>query len=405
MRLSKLAAYLIIILLIQTCYSTEPDNGDPPPLPGYQEDIPWPSLADSPWPMHHGNPQSNGRSRFNGPQNGNFEKVFDSPELFGIVIGPDSTIYCSSSDFVEKGLFAYSPNGELKWHLPTKIESQTTPLVSSGGIIYFSTTSTLYAINHDGAVKWEYEYGNHMYIRGINIGLDGKIYFITINSEICAVDKDGQLVWKMQAPIQWGNNSIVFSPDGETIYCVGGVAENISLVAIDIVNSNVKWSFGKHASRYAQIAPIVDSDGNIYTNAIVDSINSGLATIFSLYPDGKIRWALEIGEVICSFQPTMDREGNIYFANDTLYAIDFMGKLKWKLPLGGYLGEYLVCDASDNIYLCIGNPELLVYAVEKEGNFKWQLSYPIAGDVESFALGYGELYIPASKEINFYLIK
>ena len=39
----------------------------PPKPPGYQEDIPWPSLADSPWPMNHHDPQSSGRSKFIGP--------------------------------------------------------------------------------------------------------------------------------------------------------------------------------------------------------------------------------------------------------------------------------------------------------------------------------------------------
>ena len=406
--MNKLIALIPFSFVLCTLYLFFCDTTEPPPKeekpPGYQEDIPWPSLVDSPWPMHHGNPQSNGRSRFNGPQNGTFEKVFNSPELFGLVIGPDSMIYCSSNDFAKGGLYAYSSNGELKWHVPS-LTSQTPALVSSDGTIYFSSISTLYAVNLDGSVKWEYNYENNarMFIRGINIGLDNKIYFITSNSELCAVDEDGNLVWKMQdSRIRWGNNTIVFSPDGGTIYCVG---QNNPLVAIDVAESQVKWSFGKFADTFNRAPPIVDSQDNIYINAIVDSINSGLATVFSLYPNGNMRWVLETGEIICRYQPTMDREGNIYFANDTLYAIDYLGELNWILPLGGHLGNNLVCDASDVIYVCIYNPELLLYAVDKKGSIKWQLNYPVYDVISPYAIGYGELYIPASNWVNFYLIK
>ena len=46
--------------------STEPIGTEKPP-PGFQENIPWPSLADSPWPMADHDPQSTGRSNLKGP--------------------------------------------------------------------------------------------------------------------------------------------------------------------------------------------------------------------------------------------------------------------------------------------------------------------------------------------------
>ena len=44
-----------------SCKESPITPSESPKPPGYQEDIPWPSLADSPWPMFYGNPQNNGR--------------------------------------------------------------------------------------------------------------------------------------------------------------------------------------------------------------------------------------------------------------------------------------------------------------------------------------------------------
>ncbi|MFC2085538.1 PQQ-binding-like beta-propeller repeat protein, partial [Bacteroidota bacterium] len=339
-----------------------------------------------------------------GPQGGYVDKVFNSPELSGLVIGPDSVIYCSA-DRVKGGLYAYSHDGELKWHLPS-ITSLTPPIVSSDGIIYFSSIKSLFAVNPDGTVKWEYKYGESTFmdIIGINIGIDGKIYFINSNRELNALDENGNLVWQFQdSRIYYSDrNSIVFSPDGKTIYCIG---KNIALIAIDLENSLIKWSFGKINKRKYQHPPVVDSQGNIYINAVVDSINGGLATVFSLYPNGEIRWALEEGEIFYAYQPTIDRDGNIYFALDTLYSVDYSGNLNWTISLGYNLGNNLVCDVSDIIYVCLDAIELLAYAVDKKGNIKWELNYPAYVPIKPYAIGFGELYIPAQYAENFYLIK
>jgi outer membrane protein assembly factor BamB len=154
MKLFKVVTYLLIALLFHACYSTEPDNGEPPKPPGYQEDIPWPSLADSPWPMNRGNPQCTGRSKYPGPALGILNWNFSEVRLrASIVIGEDSTIYFNTNE----GLFAVTPKGNLKWKVDfenTDYDATSTPLIGDDGTIYtIYFKRTLYAINPDGSLK------------------------------------------------------------------------------------------------------------------------------------------------------------------------------------------------------------------------------------------------------------
>ena len=65
---NKIIFLIIILLIFISCRkdTTGIETEEPLP-PGYQQDIPWPSLADSPWPINHGDPQSTGRSKYPGP--------------------------------------------------------------------------------------------------------------------------------------------------------------------------------------------------------------------------------------------------------------------------------------------------------------------------------------------------
>jgi hypothetical protein len=60
---SKLIYFvLFLLLMLLSCKENPTTPSEEPKPPGYQEDIPWPSLADSPWPMYRGNPQYTGRA-------------------------------------------------------------------------------------------------------------------------------------------------------------------------------------------------------------------------------------------------------------------------------------------------------------------------------------------------------
>jgi len=84
--LKDIASFLLFAILFTTC--KEPTTLiDPSPKEDIvpQTDIPWSSLADTPWPMHHHDPQSTGRSNYSGPQNGIIsKKVYVGMSVSGI---------------------------------------------------------------------------------------------------------------------------------------------------------------------------------------------------------------------------------------------------------------------------------------------------------------------------------
>ena len=116
MKKSKLMILIFFLTMIFSCQReknpvTPPGGGNIHP----QVAIPWPSLADSPWPIAHGNMQCTGRSSFKGPQEGKVSWRFTEEHMVDLlcspVIGEDGTIYFTSN----RSLYALNPNGTLKW--------------------------------------------------------------------------------------------------------------------------------------------------------------------------------------------------------------------------------------------------------------------------------------------------
>jgi outer membrane protein assembly factor BamB len=71
----------------------------------------------------------------------------------------------------------------------------------------------------------------------------------------------------------------------------------------------------------------VDNDGNIYVGVIPDNV-------YSFDPLGNVRWSRS--GIFWGPEdpgPVIGRDGTIYITGNALYALDYAGKLKWKLDL------------------------------------------------------------------------
>jgi hypothetical protein len=377
--------------------------------PGYQQDIPWLSLADSPWPMNHHDPQSTGRSKYAGPISGIINWEIDSVYMkSGISIGVDSTIYFVSID--KPGLYAVRPDGTIKWickEVSSNQEVITTPLVAKDGTIYVGggLNGILYAVNKDGILKWQLPTLGFLYHVGLNIGIDGTIYLLNGNTQttakLVAVNPSGSIDWYYENPMinysTYSGTSI--SPDGKTIYVPGN---GPSIFAIDLQTHQPKWSFGQ--SKFVNI-PVIDSDGNIYLLSRSDTINEGKTSIFCLNSEGNIRWSFILNKDHKLLDGTIDKFGNYYFAYDSLYSIDFNGRLRWKLSLNGITGS-IVNDKDGNIYFTLDKPPQVIYAVDNYGILKWTsyLGDQLTG--QSPAIGSNKtIYIPSWKSTKIFSVK
>ena len=125
-----------------------------------QVDIPWPTLANSDWPMIKHDPQFTGRSPYKGPQTPNIVWIKDMPNgiFSGPVIGESGDLYFGSYYVFGDEFYKYTPEGSLIWTYETGNgrATQSGILIDSSGTIYFgSRDSCLYALNPDGSFKWK----------------------------------------------------------------------------------------------------------------------------------------------------------------------------------------------------------------------------------------------------------
>ena len=352
-----------------------------------QTDIPWATLADSPWPMVKHDPQFTGRSKYKGPQNGTviWKKDLNNGIFSGPVIGEEGNLYFGSyfldpnkngtSDY----FYSYTKDGYQIWSykLGKRRPPQTGILIDSSNTIYFgSLDSNFYAINPDGSLKWKVNTGSPIVELAMpNIDLNGNLYIINSSGELCSISPVGNLNWKVKYENGFYQKSPVFSPDGNTIYIAG---KDSNLVALNL-EANLKWKF---SCTKIEKSPIVDNDGNIYF-----STNSGQSyNFYSIFPNGQIRWINDELFFATYSMPTIDNEGNIYsiainkdccpYYKVLVSLNNNSGDIRWKYVFfNGESDDFwqpLICDSEGTVY--VGSTfGLLYYAISKEGELKWTI--------------------------------
>jgi hypothetical protein len=385
---------LIFLFLLVSSISCKDSVTDPPEEkpPGYQEDIPWPSLADSPWPMYRCDPQNTGRNKSMTIINNTVNSITnDSLFIYSsAAIGSSGEIYFAARSFADGNTYLYSFSKErnLIWKFPLSTGANndiSSPLIATDGTIYISSPIQLrfYAVNKNGTEKWHID-NIEVKQSGINIGKDGTIYFLGLqngNISLYAISTSGSILWTYQNNNFRGSelNSMSFSPDGNTLYIPGKRNEQ-AVFAFDVINKTIKWEFG---SDRGIAPPVVDSYGNIY--CVTDSANS--IYLFSLNSNGNTRWKFRLNENYSGsidYDIALDKQGNSICIKDTLYSINFRGGLNWKLFFENLIDDPVSLD-KDKIFIKVNpmNPQLYIIStsgvVEKNipvGN-TFRFGYPI----------------------------
>jgi len=345
-----ISSIILLTIFLSGCRtSTEPVPPEKKPL-GYQEDVPWPSLADSPWPMEHHDPQYTGRSKFAGPSSFNVTKLIDVPDLQpGISIGEDSVVYIPSN-FI---FYAVDLLGKIKFQQSYGIYTLTTPIVKKGNkiVIYYESKSSIIEIDSSGQIIWRYKLNFNL---STQLGIDkaGNIYFVN-EGILYVINNNGKLFWSLADEKLGGMASFSFSPDGSILYLSRNSGPTI--IAIDLNQRKIIWTFGK--SGYIDYPSLIDSDGNIYFSSEGDDNNT--PGFYSVSPEGKVNWHFSHNMFYWHYAnhtpPTMDKNGNIYFGQDTLYSFDIDGNLRWKKYIEHVSTPTpLICDAENNIYVTLG---------------------------------------------------
>lgn len=373
-RIIYILTFFIVTVITSNCSdnSTDPISKEEVSL---QTDLNWSSLANTAWPMNHGNPQSNGRSPFLGPQIGNLNyKISYLGIKSSLVLGPNDEIFITS-DKLPEHFSALNINGDVIWEKTAFGYNGTTPLISDS-TLYFADFGGLNAFGLDGSEKWKYDIDCSISNIGINIGLDGTIYCVTIDHILKAISPTGILLWELKDERFKGDEDggPTFSPDGETLYIQG---DEVSVLAVNIENHSIKWIYG---SIELQSSPVIDAQGNIYFIPGSYEIPT-VKTLIALNAEGELIWKFDFEDHYISdnTEPTIDYDGNIYFGGSNLYSLNYKGSLRWKYNLENLnIISPLVSDIGGNVY--IGSvdlknlSDLRVTSISKDGKLNWEIS-------------------------------
>jgi len=363
---------LISALLLAVFLSCKEELTDPvtPKPVGWQEDIPWPSLAASPWPMLNHDPQTTGRG--NSTANiGQIKWEFNFTEIgedlvSGVVVGADSSIYFLTEMFVTSGLYCLDHSGNQKWkvELGGGVHRFTTPIITADNNILVLDYTTLKCFNAFGESVWAYSFGQTFFwIESPQIDKSGNIYLIDSGQNLYKISSSGILLWQLNDQkfrTTGGTYGMAFSPDGKTLYVPGSI---VSLLAIDIETTSKKWDYGQQSM---STSPILDSKGNIYCQ--LDD------RVVSLKPDGSLRWQYIYNNfTVNDNKPTIDKNGNIYFmTEDSLYSLDYNGLIRWGEITPGFSDSPLICDENGNIYAGFNNGNISFVKFSNTGLILWE---------------------------------
>jgi hypothetical protein len=392
--------FIFISLLFPSC--KDQTNPIPPDQsnPYAQKSIIWPSLKNSPWPMYRHDPQLTGRSAHSGPKKGIIAGTLPAgDDMAGIVIDNDSIVYVHSSSLPGSGyknLTVYKYNGVKIWDKEFHLYSDTytSPILTSLGFLYFSNIHTVASINFDSTTKWKTEIRN-VYMYSPTIDKTGNLYLTQSgDNTVISFSSVGNELWRFSPQELTGSPRILsFSPDGRVLYVLGH-----SLVAIDITSKSVLWSYQPTSS---STSPVIDAEGHIYFVSSADTGSYGSYTLHCIYPNGTTRWIHPylfydaISSNAYETDITIDWDGNIYHARDTLYSFTNNGILRWKFGLENNEKNIagLVCDINNTIFILTNKNK--VYAISQSGNLLWKVVIPLQGIFGmSPSIADGKLFIP-----------
>ena len=391
-KLLVLLSALIVINFSACKQSTEPQPSEQNP-PGYQENIPWPSLAESPWPIKTGSAQGTLRSTSRGGHGlSKTVKILPGKNISALTVGPDSTLYYIAMEMGSRdssGLVALSPEGNLKWIYPIKSSfiNPVSPVVRNDGVIYISSIplKKLWAIKPDGNLLWQID--DIQPAENLNVDKEGNLYFITFDGIFYSVSKDGKINWTISDPLIAPYFGLDFSPDGKKLIFISLSSDGgnlTSLKSFDIQTRSIEWESKEHIFSFAFS---VDAGGNIYVYGGDQDAHKN--KLFKYNSNGKLLWSR--GFVKSGWGSiTISKYGNCILAlNDSLYSFNQEGKRNWAVELPRTLDGFVSSDIAGNIYLAVSeeteNDEIIYLCYDKTGNMVWNFS----GNEKQF---YGQIF-------------
>ena len=291
------------------------------------------------------------------------------------VIGPDGTIYASSSD---RYVYAINPDGSLRWRVLPSVdtEAKTMPIsplsLAADGTLHFGTNAGIaYALNVDGSTRWSSSLGSSPYFGSPAIAADGTSYYKQFEGALRAFSADGAPWWTytVAGPAKGGDP--VIASDGAVIF----PANDGALHAINPSDGTRRWRFqptaGDNTADTSGVvgSPAIDASGNLYAA-------SAGGTVFSVNASGGLRWIYRTTGALENVSTSLAvGQGRAVFASHAgyLYALDqATGSEVWRTSLGGPVRSSSPAMAEDGS-IFVGTDARTLWRVSADGELlqKW----------------------------------
>ena len=243
----------------------------------------------------------------------------------------ESVVYFGSWD--NKLYAVNSQTGTEIWSFETNSYIQSSPAVGLDGKIYFgSMDSIFYALEANGSLSWQYFVGEPIFSSPA-IGPDGTLYFGDENGTFHALNSDGSEKWTyLVDEVTDTNQSILSSPalDGEgNIYFGSGNGYCYSL-SDDGTQASLNWKY--LTSDRVDASPALGLDDEVFFVSRDGYMRS--LPLFSPSTDNVANWEVFVGDVFYS-SPVVDENGRVYVIGYTgggenhLFAYDENGTKAW----------------------------------------------------------------------------
>lgn len=260
-------------------------------------------------------------------------------------------------------------NGVINWKYTVPADSRSavrfidSPLALNEGIYAPASNNTLYALDLDGGLQWEYQTEEPLWASPVWSESCQCLYQVSMDHHLYALDaENGDLRWKSE---DLGGPIVSPPAISETGLIIVSTFNN-EIIALDENSHDIEWRFG--TSDWAWASPVVDGE-QVYVSDI-----SGIFYALEL-ATGDVLWQIPVEGGIYDAPAVQD--GLIYFSTDasSLVVVNQEGVVQRNQPFDGKLYAGPVAEG-DKLLLAPNESEYYLIALNQNGVQAW--GYPPA---------------------------
>ena len=231
-----------------------------------------------------------------------------------------------------------------------------------------------FATSTQATVKWQKTLDLPSFFPPI---ISSQAVYVGVGSNLIAFDKtNGNQVWQVNIPAGAVNGAI--GPDGTIYVCGLNTNQQSILTAVNPTDGAIKWQFIVGPFRPCN-PPVTSQNGIIYTT-IPPPLNTQLAVVVAVNPDGTQKWRYEEGNIATTPPALANDESQLYvgFDNNIKSFNASTGQILWtgNVPFFPFL---IAVDPNDRVPIQTLNGPITTFS--KAGAQIWQ-----TGNVSSFSL-------------------